>query len=273
MKRPIVRYHGAKWRIAPQIIEHFPRHRVYVEPFGGSGAVLLRKRRSYAEVYNDQYKDIVNVFSVMRDAKMAAELQRLCHLTPFARAEFEAPIRRDDPVEWARAVIFRSFAGFGSASASSTDFSTGFRANSHRTGSTPAHDWQGWPACIPGFVERLRGVTIENRPALEVILAHDSEETLYYVDPPYVKATRARPSRDMYEHEMSNAQHEELLRVLTSQVHGMVVLSGYDCDLYNDYLGDWKKVEIKTFADGAQERVEVLWLHTHTHTHTQGTLF
>lgn len=35
--RPVLRYHGGKWRIAPWIIAQFPAHRVYVEPFGGGG--------------------------------------------------------------------------------------------------------------------------------------------------------------------------------------------------------------------------------------------
>jgi DNA adenine methylase len=43
VERPVVRWHGGKWLLAPWIIEHFPRTRFYVEPFGGGGSVLMRK--------------------------------------------------------------------------------------------------------------------------------------------------------------------------------------------------------------------------------------
>ena len=43
---PILKYPGAKWRLAPWIISHFPPHEGYLEPWGGSLAVFLTSQKS-----------------------------------------------------------------------------------------------------------------------------------------------------------------------------------------------------------------------------------
>jgi DNA adenine methylase len=256
--RPVLRYHGGKWLLAPWVISHFPRHRVYVEPFGGAASVLLRKQRAYAEVYNDLDGEIVSLFRVLRDPLLAQRLEQLLRLTPFARTEFDESYEPcADPVENARRTVVRSFMGFGSAGMLAAG--TGFRSCSNRSGTTPAHDWKNYPDCLAAMTVRLQGIVVENRPACEVLQQYDSSRTLHYVDPPYPKSTRGKRHATCYRHEMIDADHSDLLTVLRG-LAGMVVLSGYPCDLYDNALLDWHRIERKALADGAHERTEVLWL-------------
>lgn len=253
--RPILRWHGGKFLLAPWIISNMPAHRIYVEPFGGAGSVLLRKPRCYAEIYNDIDDGLYNLFWVLRNEHEALA----CALgnTPFSRREFEmAHVKHPDPVENARRLIIRSFMGFGADSASNTAAPTGFRSNSNRSGSTPAHDWSNYPTNIAGFHERFKGVVLEHRDAFEVMVAHDSPETLHYVDPPYVFETRKRVGA--YKHEFS--EHERLIEFLKT-LKGKVMLSGYRSSLYESAMSDWRFVEREALADGALKRIEVLWMN------------
>lgn len=254
--RPVLRWHGGKWILAPWIISHFPSHRVYVEPYGGAGSVLMRKDRSYAEVWNDLDGEVVNLFKVLRSSdaeRLVAELR----LTPFARYEFDAAYQAaSDPVERARRLIIRSFMGFGS---NGHNRSTGFRANSNRSGTTPAHDWINYPDSLEMVINRLSGVVIECRDAMQVMTAHDGSETLHYVDPPYVHSTRADTGKDYFK-EMTDREHEELIAFLGT-LKGLVVLSGYPSDIYDYLLAGWRRVERIALADGASERTEVLWIN------------
>lgn len=253
--RPILRYHGGKWLLAKWIISYFPPHRIYVEPFGGAASVMLQKQRTYAEIYNDLDGEIVNLFRVARDD--GQRLRQMLEITPFARDEFKLSYQTsEDPIEQARRTVIRSYMGFGSNSHNKL---TGFRSNSNRSGTTPAQDWRNYPDQFGAIIDRLRGVCIENRNAAEVIQAHDGPQTLHYVDPPYVPETRDKGSD--YRHEMTGDDHRRLAEVLHS-VKGMVVLSGYACDLYDRELyPDWRRVQRQSFADGASPRIEVLWLN------------
>jgi DNA adenine methylase len=268
-RRPALRWHGGKWRLAPWIISHFPSHRIYVEPFGGAASILLRKTRSYAEIYNDLDNEAVNLFRVLRDPVAASKLLNLLYLTPFSRVEFVAAAEpSDDPIEQARRLIVRSFMGFGSNSSSRSVLAnyaaTGFRANSNRSGTIPAHDWKNYPDALPSIIDRLRGVVIESRDAWEVMTAHDGLTTLHYVDPPYLPETRGQTAmgttKHQYRYEMTTESHIKLLNRLMT-LKGMVILSGYPSPIYDSLLSDWRRVEILALADGARPRTECLWLN------------
>lgn len=270
VRRPLIRYHGGKWKLAPWILSHLPQHRCYVEPFGGGGSVLLRKLRSYAEVYNDLDGEVVGLFRVARDH--GPVLREKLRLTPFARAEFlEAWYPSDDPIEQARRTVIRAFMGFGSAAVTLGRSAenpgrgglakTGFRANSNRSGTTPAHDWANYPDALDFIVARLQGVVIENKDARECMAQHDSSETVHYVDPPYLPETRDKGGD--YAFEMTEQDHIELSQFLKT-LKGSVLVSGYDSPLYKEIYSEWPSVRRDAFADGARKRVEVLWMNGET---------
>lgn len=258
MSRPVLRWFGGKWILAPWIISHFPKHRIYVEPFGGAASVLMRKEKSYAEVYNDLDDSVFTLFSVLKTIAGAAELQSLLERTPFSRREYElAHSYTPDPVEKSRRLIIRSFMGFGADSASDRYSNSGFRSNSNRSGTTPAHDWVNYSKELFAFHARLKGVVIENRDYEKLCREHDGEKALFYFDPPYVLASRER--KRGYTHDFTDADQERFLGVAKSLV-GAVLISGYDSEIYSDHLKGWQKAERVAYADGAAKRKEVLWM-------------
>lgn len=264
--RPVLRYHGGKFRLAPWVISFFPKHQCYVEPFGGAASVLMLKDRVGAECYNDMDSNIVNVFRILRNETTALELQRRVALTPFAREEFDWSYEPAiDEMDAAHKIIVRSFMGHGSDSATRS-CRTGFRSKLTDGRVLPAYEWSTWADAIPSFTRRLAGVCIENRDAFEVIERMDGPNTLTFVDPPYVHSTRSAimgrsKKTHGYRFELDDDQHRSLAELL-HRLEGMVVLSGYPCELYDSELfADWDRFERRALADGAKVRTEVVWLN------------
>lgn len=265
MTRPVIRYHGSKYRIADWVISQFPGHSVYVEPFGGGASVLLRKPRAkLGEIYNDLDQSVVSIFRVLRDPEKAKRLEELLRLTPFARQELEDSYQPTGcPVEDARRAIVRAFQGFGSDSVT-RGHRAGFRSRRATTGQNawPALEWSRYPDAIAGFCERLQGVTIENRRWQEIMDQYDGRETLFYLDPPYLKTrgeTAGKAGRRGYKHEIDDADHAELLEAAV-ECEGMVVISGYASGMYDDALKGWATRHLRSRAEQGLARQETLWI-------------
>ena len=105
--------------------------------------------------------------------------------------------------------------------------------------------------------ERLRGVQIENRPAVELIPRFNYPNVLIYADPPYVLGTR---HGKQYRFEMDDKNQNDLLDTLLAH-KGPVLLSGYDNKLYNDRLQGWYREETICYSQVCSKKREVLWMN------------
>lgn len=266
LKSPIAWY-GGKAYYAEWLIERFPEHRVYVEPFGGAANVLLRKPTSEVEVYNDVDDRVVNLFRVVRDPEQFQRLRLLLDLTPYARGEFADLLElppTDDPVEKARrffAICRQARGGMGMSKLSKSCW-----AYSRRTRRQMAEPVSKYLSAIDGLEDvatRLRTVMIESRAAVELIPRYDGEDSFFYLDPPYMPETRHGNKAATYAHEMTVDDHAALLDVIL-QMKGKAMLSGYAAPLYDEKLKSWRREELKTkahMANSGEERTEVIWFN------------
>lgn len=259
--RTVLKYPGSKWNIAPRLVELIPEHHSYIEPFFGSGAVLFNKPVSDIETINDLDHDVVNLFRCIQED--AEHLSRMVMVTPFSREKYEDTYKKDmsentlpeEPYYKALRFLIQCWQGHG------------FRTNGYKVGwkndvqgrekAYALWNWYRLPEWIVDIAERLRMVQIENRPALEVIERFNYSNVFMYIDPPYVLGTR---TGKQYKHEMSDADHEELLKLLL-QSKAKIMISGYESDLYNEYLSKWEKTQFSSCAEFGKPRLETVWLN------------
>ena len=257
--KPILKYPGAKWRLADWIIERMPPHVGYVEPFFGSGAVFFNKPKSKIETIADLDGSVVRFFRTCRERP--EELAYAISMTPWSREEFLKSDFCDeavDDVEAARQFCVRCWQTFGARMRCKTGWrnTTGKSVN---TGPDNPSMWNRLPSVVYEVAQRLKDAQIENRPAIEVIKNNNGQQVLIYADPPYVRSTRTL-NGDQYRHEMTDADHENLLRTLKEHT-GMVMLSGYDCEMYRDMLSDWCMECVAAKAERGVSRTECLWMN------------
>lgn len=257
--RNVLKYPGSKWNIARQIVSLIPEHHSYVEPYFGSGAVLFNKPVSAIETINDLDSDVINLFRCIR--KDSERLARLIMTTPFSRQEYDSQFEESERAlyisdfERAAGFLIRCWQGHG------------YRTNGYKVGwkndvqgrekMYALWNWYRLPEWIIDIAERLRKVQIENRPALEVIKRFNCETVFMYIDPPYLLGTR---TGKQYMHEMTDTDHEELLKEIL-QNRAKIMVSGYESDMYNDYLKEWNKVYFNSCAEQGRPRQEVVWIN------------
>jgi len=251
--KPPIRWFGGKGLIAEKIVALFPPHRLYLEPFAGSLAVLYAKSPVPIEIVNDQHQDLVNLYRVMR--QWPGKFQRAVRMMLFSRDECRDGHRPDPtlpPVE--RAARFFAYCWFNHGSAAGRKTISGFTSHSPNSYSEKIHQWGDAKGRLPMQCARLESVVIERRDAVKLITKYEKygTDTLIYCDPPYVLGG-ARKDGHPYHHEMDEADHAKLASVLAA-CSCNVALSYYEDplvrDLYPDHTrgGQWTWTPI----DGAR---------------------
>lgn len=254
--RTILKYPGAKWRIADWIVNLMPEHKSYLEPYFGSGAALFRKPPSRIETINDLDGDVVNIFRCIRER--GDELARAVALTPYSREEYENAFEHSgvtDPVERARLFLLQHWQGHGFRTYCRSGWKNDIAGREY---GYAVRYWDRLPAWVADTVERLKEVQIEQMPAVDLIRRFRRPDVLIYADPPYLLSTRKM--KKQYRFEMSDSDHVELLAALKDHP-GPVMLSGYDSALYNDTLSGWQKLQTAARAEKGLRRTETLWVN------------
>jgi DNA adenine methylase len=266
---PPLKWHGGKHYLAKKIIALMPPHTHYVEPYFGGGSVMLAKDpEGVSEVANDINYELTNFWCALQSPEAFAELSRRLSCVPFSEVEWgsaakeleQSKLRLDGMTGMAVSFYIRCRM---SMSGRMKDFAPLSRTRTRRGMNEQASAWMNAVDGLPEVHARLRRVAILNRPALEVIRGQDGEQTLFYLDPPYLHETRATTSE--YAHEMTHADHRELLGTLTG-IKGKFLLSGYDSDLYREFerANGWRRHEFElpnnaAGGDTKRRMREIVW--------------
>lgn len=261
-------YYGGKFnKVGKFIAEILPKHRHYIEPCGGMAGVLMLKKPSHCEIYNDIDNNIVNLFEVVRDPAMVKVLIEKLNLTPCSREEWRRCQRsyktEKDMIEKARKVYVTLSMGF-LGSLGNKSFSYG----GVKYESSVARTFFNGLESLPVIHKRIKNIIIECQDQLVVAKKWDSDESCFYWDNPYLEETRK--TFNDYSHEMTDEQHENSLDFITS-CKGKVIMSGYNHKMYIDALEDngFLKIEIPTYSRGSKSngkgldsnRIECLWIN------------
>lgn len=258
-------YIGGKYAIAKWVISHFPEHQIFVDVFGGAGNITIQKESSEIEVLNDINSDIVNFFRMLRDN--TEELVDYLSLIPYSREEHYRFIEElsENPNEM-NSIERAAYFWFVAVSCFSGVMTGGFGVALKR--SPARHHLINKTPNLLFIAQRLRECVIENLSFDALIEKYDRPETMFYCDPPYIHSRRT--AKKVYKSEMLDSDHEKLLDLLKN-CQGKVAVSGYDNDLYNDHLSNWRKhtkeviqnsygLTRRSHRGARPQATEVLWI-------------
>ena len=252
----LVKYYGSKFNMTETIIQHFPSNfKIYIEGFGGGGSVLLAKKPSPVEIYNDVGENIYSLFKVLSDKELFHQLKEKLDLTYYSaqiREEFKESLKCDN-----LSVVDRAYKYFY-VSRTSFNGTGGFSTNMaiRRNISKCVSDYLSAIDNLKNFHIRLSDVIIEHRDIMDLLEKYSADNVFFYLDPPYVHSTRT--SSTNYEKEMTDEEHIKMIdKILSSK--GKFLISGYENDLYKKLEDNGFHKELFKSPNVFSDKTECLW--------------
>jgi len=235
-------WYGGKYELAQKLIPFIPKHHSYIEVFAGGAGVFWAKDRSEMEVLNDLDSGLVNFYRVVRNPLKFAQFRSLVEMCPYSREEFNHCKKTwrgcDDDIDRAARWFVVARQSFNAV------FGGSWKRETKRSARGMCAEVSSYLSAVeklPEIHERLTGVQVENRDFRKVLLEYDSQDAVFYLDPPYIKDTRRAPK--VYEHEMTDDDHYDMVGLLLG-LKGKAILSGYAHPIYGPLeCAGWKRID------------------------------
>lgn len=220
--KTLIPWFGGKSKLARRIVSYFPPHSTYAEPFGGAASCLLSKIPSDFEVYNDKLSSVVDFFRIISKPDTFDLFYRQISSLPYSRQIFDEAwsSTSTDPITNAVNFYIKARQTFGGFTGTKHGWVYSLRRSKNNTST---YQYFNAVKKLPELVSRLQKVQFENLDFREIFKRYDSEDTLFYVDPPYPHSAR---TGSRYVHEMSYSDHLDLIKILLS-IRGSALVSTY----------------------------------------------
>lgn len=235
MTKPCFSIIGSKAGMSQFIIDRMPKHTCFVEVFGGSASVLLAKRPSFTEVYNDKNELLTNFFEVLRTRtdEFIAQYDFLMYNERLNKRWKKEPWP-GDPMEKAIRFWYCIVTSFNGQMESSFSYNG---PDEHKQ----TFSFKNKRNILMSVANRFKNVCIHNRDFEEIIDMYDSDETLFFLDPPYFN----KEDYYNYKGDIFTIKDHKRLKKKLNNIKGKSMVTYYGegdiSGLYNDWhLEEWE---------------------------------
>lgn len=207
---------GGKSKLADRLIQKFPEHKTYVEPFVGGGSVYFKKPPSEIEVINDKDVDVMNIYKDIRKVDTMSDVNFSPLRSKFNRLKNQTKFKNEKDRLYRNLYLsLNSFRG-NRSSYIGEKMEKDKRYKNHGQKFTKQN-------LLDGYKNRLKDTKIHSQDYQQIVKKYDSPDTFIYLDPPYSRAASNRDYKEV------GVQLEDICQFLKT-IKGKFMMS-YDSEI------------------------------------------